>query len=120
MPRQAVLALVLCVACSAPLTLGVTAPESTLLLIENSTQADVVVYLAYSGGKRDRLGLVNANRVKQFRVLQSALHETPSLYIRQIGGREWNSEALHPVLPGDEIRLELSRLGGMYGFLSYR
>jgi hypothetical protein len=116
---RAILPLALCLACSTPPSLAVTAPEAIPLTIENTTRDDVVVYLVSTGGKQTRLGLVNANRGRRFRLSLSDLRETPSVLFRQIAGAEWMTERLHPVLQGGSIMVELSRMGGMYGFLSY-
>jgi hypothetical protein len=119
MMRRVGLPLALSIACTAPPQLDITSPDIVPLVIENDTQDDVTVYLVSSGGKKDRMGLVNAHRTARFTLPLSLLRETPSVLVRQIAGCEWTTDTLHPVLRGGSIRLEVTALGGIYGFLSY-
>ena len=117
---RTILSLALTLACTTLPSPELTSPEIISLVIENDTKTDVTVYLISPGGKRQRMGLVNANRAVRFPVSLSDLRETPRILIRHIADGEWMTDALHPVLPGGSIRLELAGLGGVYGFLSYR
>ena len=113
-------AVLLSLACSTPPSLGLTAPDVIPLVVENNTNTDFVAYLVSSGGARQRMGLVTANRIARFPLSISLLREAPRVLIRQIADGEWMTDALHPVMRGTSIRLEVSGLGGIYGFLSYR
>ncbi|HYJ78005.1 MAG TPA: hypothetical protein VEW03_00185 [Longimicrobiaceae bacterium] len=83
--------------------------ETTTLLIRNNSWSDMTIFVLYSGGTRQRLGLVNGNSSGTFRIPSSVVGMGRDLrFMADPVGSSNTAQSFNMfVRPGEEVRLTI-------------